>query len=88
MKFPAVPILGVEPALREAVERRLYDDEAIPAFVERSVRENREGCCRDNAFIARGIASRDEAKRTRKYVSSNTVVERLQNMLARAKAGK
>jgi len=36
-------------------------------------------------FIARGLRSRDEARRTGNYVNADVVIGRLEKMLARAK---
>jgi hypothetical protein len=39
-------------------------------------------------FVARGLASRDEAKSRAEYVASDVVLRRLERMLADAKSGK
>jgi hypothetical protein len=41
-----------------------------------------------DAFVARALASRDKARRSGRYVSSEAVVGRLEKMLAGAKAAK
>jgi len=41
-----------------------------------------------NAFVARALASRDKARRSGRYISSEDVVARLEKMLAEAKAAK
>ncbi|WP_174915812.1 prevent-host-death protein [Burkholderia lata] len=64
-----------------AAERVLRDDETLSSFVEQSIREG-IACRRlQSKFIARGIASRDEALRTGRYVSSSDVLARLERRL-------
>ena len=86
MKSATFPSLRVDPALRQAAEEVLLDGESLSGFVEQSVRENIERRKAQEEFIARGLASRDKAKRTGKYVSSGAVVRNLQSRLVKAKA--
>ena len=88
MKTATFPSLRVEPELREAAEQSLREGETLSAFVEQSIRESIERRKHQRDFIARGIASREEAKQTGKYASAEAVVGRLQGMLAEAKARK
>lgn len=88
MKTATFPSLRVEPELREAAEQSLQDGETISGFVEQAIRDSVERRRHQREFIARGLASRDEAKRTGVYVKSDAVIARLENMLAAAKAGK
>ena len=46
---------------------------------------NQRGESRD-AFVARALASRDKARRSGRYISSEDLVARLEKMLAQAKA--
>ena len=86
MKTATIPALRVEPKLREAAESVLANNETLSSFVEESLRSNIERRLHQQAFIARGLASRDEAKRTGKYHSAEDVLAELTEMLARAKA--
>ena len=86
MKTATIPALRVEPKLREAAESVLANNETLSSFVEESLRSNIERRLHQQAFIARGLASRDEAKRTGKYQSAEDVLAELTEMLARAKA--
>ena len=52
--------------------------------VDSELREPIEQRCLRAEFIARGLASRDEAKRTGVYVSANAVHAELAEMLAKA----
>jgi predicted transcriptional regulator len=71
MKTTAIPSVRVEPEFRAEVE-------AVRASVERR-RVQAE-------FIARGLRSRDEARRTGEYVDADVVVASLQRKLDAARA--
>ena len=86
MKTATIPALRVEPKLREAAESVLASNETLSSFIEESLRANIEKRIHQQAFIARGLASRDEAKRTGKYHSAEDVLAELTEMLAKAKA--
>jgi predicted transcriptional regulator len=86
MKTASIPSLRVAPALRQAAEEVLGESESLSNFVEQSIRESIERRLAQREFIARGLASRDKAKQSGKYVSSDAVVGRLEKMLAQAKA--
>ena len=81
MKTATIPALRVEPKLRQAAESVLADNETLSSFVEESLRANIEKRLHNQAFIARGLASRDEAKRTREYYSAESVLAELDDML-------
>ena len=86
MKSASFPSLRVDPKLRQAAENVLSDGESLSGFVEQSIRENVEKRQAQREFIARGLQSREDARRAGKYVKSDTVIGRLDKMLARAKA--
>ena len=88
MKTATFPSLRVDPELRAAAEASLEEGESISSFVEQSIRDNIERRQSQREFIARGLAAREDAKRTGTYVSSDAVLGRLEGMLAAAKAGK
>lgn len=88
MKAATFPSLYIEPELREAVEQSLQEGETISSFVEQAIRDSVERRRRQREFIARGLASREEAKRTGGYIKSDAVIRRLEDMLATAKAAK
>jgi hypothetical protein len=85
MKTATFPSLRVDPELREAAESVLQDGESLSSFIEASVRETIERRRARAEFIARGLASRDEAKRSGEYHEASTVHAELEKMLARAK---
>jgi cysteinyl-tRNA synthetase len=92
MKTATIPSLRVDPELRHAAESVLQDGESLSSFVEQSIRSNVEHRRMQKEFIARGLASRDEARRTGEYHSSDEIRDELDDMLhaatARAKASR
>jgi hypothetical protein len=84
MKSATFPSLRVDPELREAAEGVLQDGETLSGFIETSVRETIERRRTRAEFIARGLVSRDEARRTGVYVAASTVHAELGKMLAKA----
>jgi predicted transcriptional regulator len=89
MKTKTIPSLRVDPALRSAAESVLRDGESLSSFMEKSLRANIERRQMQKEFLARGLASRDDAKRTGEYVAAEDVLRELDDMLADAetKAG-
>ena len=86
MKTATMPALRVEPELRLAAENILRPGETLSAFVEDSLRRNVEFRRTQQEFIARGLASRDAAKKTGLYFSSDDVLAELDAILASTKA--
>jgi len=86
MKTATFPSLRVDPELRDAAEEVLEEGESISSFLEQSIRQSIERRQAQREFIARGLRSRDEARRASKYVKAEAVIGRLEKMLARAKA--
>lgn len=87
MKTASLPSLRVEPELRQAVESVLNKGETLSNFVENSVRAQIEFRRSQREFIARGLASRDDAKRTGIYFDAADVHAELRAMLEATKAG-
>ena len=81
MKTATIPALRVEPALREAAQSVLASGETLSSFVEESLKANIERRKHQRDFIARGLASRDEAKRTGEYYSAESVLAELDDIL-------
>ncbi len=88
MKTATMPALRVQPELRQAAEDILRPGETLSAFVEDSLRRNVEFRRTQQAFIERGLASRDAAKKSGIYFSSEEVLLELDEILASAKARK
>lgn len=85
MKTASIPSLRVAPDLRRAAEDVLQEGETISSFVEQSLRANIARRQLQQEFIARGLASRDEARRTGEYYPAEEVLQELDGMLARTK---
>jgi predicted transcriptional regulator len=85
MKTATIPSLRVEPALRSAAEEVLRDGESLSGFVESAVRAQIQQRQEQDAFIARGMASRDQAETTGVYFPSGAVLKKLEARLAKAK---
>jgi hypothetical protein len=85
MKSATLPSLRVEPELREAAESVLQEGETLSGFIEASVRETIQRRRVRAEFIARGLASREEAKHTGVYIDAETVQAELAGKLARAR---
>jgi predicted transcriptional regulator len=86
MKSATFPSLRVDPELRAAAESVLKDGETLSAFVENSVRAQIEYRRTQDEFIARGLASLEDAKRTGNYHSSEDVLKMLKSKLDAARA--
>jgi len=89
MKTASFPSLRVKPELRHAAERVLKNGESLSSFVEQSIRDGIRHRRVHQEFIARGLASRDEAQLTGEYFPAEDVLRELDDMLnnAEAKAG-
>jgi hypothetical protein len=86
MKTASLPSLRVDPELRRAAESVLEDGESLSRFVEDSVRAGIERRRLRREFVARGLASRDEARNSGEYFSADQVHGELGAMLAEAEA--
>jgi len=85
MKTATIPSLRVEPDLRRAAEEVLRNGETLSGLVESALRAQIQQRQQQAAFITRGLASRDQAKATGVYVSSEAVLKKLERRLAKAK---
>lgn len=85
MKTATLPSLRVDPALREAAEAVLQDGETLSSFVEQSVRAQVQLRQQQEAFIARGLASRSSARENGRYVQAEKVTTGLQARLDKAR---
>lgn len=85
MKTSTIPSVRVEPEFRAEVEAVLAKNETLSEFVEASVRASVEHRRVQAEFIARGLRSRNEARRTGEYVDANSVVAKLQRKLVDAR---
>jgi predicted transcriptional regulator len=85
MKTATFPSLRVDPELRTAAEEVLEEGESLSGFVEQSIRDGVQRRLAQREFIARGLKSRNAARRTQDYVSAPKVLARLEGMLEKAK---
>ncbi|MBP6626021.1 MAG: hypothetical protein KA187_01260 [Arenimonas sp.] len=88
MKTATIPSLRVAPELRQAAENVLHEGETLSGFVEAAVRAQIEQRQLQDEFIARGLASRDLARKTGGYIPASVVLSRLEAQLAEAKKRK
>ncbi len=86
MKTATIPSVRVEPELRAEVESLLVDGETLSEFVEASVRANVQRRKVQAEFIARGLRSREAARRTGDYVDADVVIADLQRKLDAARS--
>ena len=87
MKSATLPPLRVTPDLRAAAESVLEEGESLSSFVETSVRKQIEFRRVQKEFIARGLAAREEAKRTGVYYTVEESLAGLDAILQKRKSG-
>ena len=85
MKTATIPSVRVEPEFRAEVEAVLTKDETLSEFVEAAVRAGVARRRVQAEFMARGLRSREEARRTGDYVDADVVIEHLQRKLDTAR---
>jgi predicted transcriptional regulator len=88
MKSASMPSLRVDPELRQAAEAVLREGESLSSFMEQSLRDQVTRRQLQHEFVARGLASRDEARRTGEYFDAEEVHAELRGMLAKASVRK
>lgn len=86
MKTATLPALRVGPQLRDAARSVLQEGETLSAFIEASVRESIERRRTRAEFVARGLASREEAQASGVYFAAGEVQAELGRMLSQARA--
>jgi predicted transcriptional regulator len=84
MKTATLPSLRVDPELRLAAENVLNEGESLSSFMEESLRAYIARRQMQREFIARGLASHEDARRTGVYFSSGEVLADLEEMLREA----
>lgn len=85
MKTATLPPLRVTPDLRAAAEGVLENGETLSGFVETSVRKQIEFRRAQKEFIARGLAAREEVRRTGVTYGVAEVMASLQTLLDQAR---
>jgi hypothetical protein len=81
MKTAMIPSVRIEPDFRAEVEAVLAEGETLSQFVEASVRANVERRRMQAEFVARGLRSRNKARRSGEYVEADAAIAALQGKL-------
>jgi hypothetical protein len=81
MKSATIPPLRVTPELRQAAESVLREGETLSGFVESSLVKQIEFRKSQQEFIARGLASREKARKSGKYFSKEESLAALDAIL-------
>jgi hypothetical protein len=84
-KTSTFPPLRVNEEVRSAAEAALVDGETLSGFVLEAIQFNIQRRAMQQEFVARGLAARDEARQTGKYVSAEVVLAGLDKTLARTR---
>lgn len=82
MKTATLPPLRVEPELREAAEAVLREGETLSGIMEQSLRSEVHRRRMQAEFIARGLAAREDARRTGVYYTVEESLAALDAVLA------
>lgn len=85
MKTATLPSLRVDPELRQAAEAVLREGESLSSFMQQSLRDEVNRRRMQAEFIARGLAAREDAKRTGVYYTAEESLSALDGILARHK---
>ena len=85
MKTRTLPPLRVTEEFRASAEAVLDEGETLSSFVLDAVTRSIEQRRSQQAFIAKGLASRAKAQRSGRYVSADVVLRKLRGRLAKAK---
>lgn len=85
MKTTTIPPLRVSPDLRKAAEAVLDDGETLSGFVLDAVTRSIEYRKARHDFIARGLTSAANARKSGRYISADRVLGKLERRLAKAK---
>lgn len=84
-KTATLPALRVDPQLRHDAETVLEEGESLSQLIESAVRDEVALRRHQAEFLARGLAARDRARGTGRYVSSDTMLDQLQSRLQTAR---
>jgi len=84
-KTSTIPPLRVNEEVRAAAEAALLEGETLSGFVLEAIQFNIQRRTMQQEFVARGLAARDEARRTGIYISADEVLAGLDKTLARSR---
>lgn len=85
MKTTTIPPLRVSPDLRKQAEAVLEQGETLSGFMLDALNRNIEYRKTRQEFIARGLASAAQARKSGKYVSADKVIGKLARKLVKAR---
>jgi len=88
MKSATIPPLRVTPELRQAAESVLQEGETLSGFVESSLVKQIEFRKSQQEFIARGMASREKARKSGQYFSKEESLAALDAILDKHRGAK
>lgn len=86
MKTASFPSLRVDPQLRQDTESVLNEGESLSQFIEDAVRGQVALRKAQAEFLARGLASRDKARRSGRYIDADDVLGTLRQTLQTTQA--
>jgi predicted transcriptional regulator len=84
MKTASLPSLRVDPELRQDAESVLHQGETLSSFMEQALRASIQSRKSRQEFIARGLASRDEARKTGEYFAADEVLSEMDALLVKS----
>jgi hypothetical protein len=87
-KTSTFPPLRVNEELRSAAEAALIEGETLSGFVLEAIQYNIQRLAMQQEFFARGLAARDDALCTGKYISAEAVLAGLDKTLVRKAAAR
>jgi hypothetical protein len=85
-KTATLPPLRVDPKLRSAAEAVLRQGETLSSFIAQSISDTVDSRRAQAEFLARGLAGREQARRTGKYYSAASILADLNRRLQRQRA--
>ena len=83
-KTSTFPPLRVNEEVREAAEAALVEGETLSGFLLESIQFNIQRRAMHQEFISRGLAARDEARQSGKYISAAEMLAGLDKTLAKS----
>jgi len=85
-KTATLPTVRVDPEVRDEAEALLAEDETLSTFIERAVLECIARRKTHLEFVQRGLAAREEVRRTGVYYTPEFVLDELEAIQADAEA--
>jgi len=88
MKSKTLPATRVTPEFRDEIMQALHEGETLSSFMEESLRLGIRRRKAQEAFIAKGLASAEDARATQTYHAAEDVISMMEQKLQAAKARK